>query len=244
MRKFLAATACALAATSAGAQEEPWKFSVTTYLWTAGTEVTTETPSGDEVSAELSFADAFDALDFAFSGTFEARKGKLGFFTDGQYLNLTTSSSPSGPLADDVFIGSKLTIISAYGTYRIYEEQNVAIDLAGGFRWTKLDSDVRVRGGTVGDVDFSNDADWVDPVIGVRLGAALSERVSAALFVDYGGFDGDSSTWQAVATLGYALNERWTLRGGYRYMEWDREIDGRDVSMNMSGLILGATYNF
>jgi opacity protein-like surface antigen len=81
-------------------------------------------------------------------------------------------------------------------------------------------------------------------VVGVRVSTQLSEKVSAALFVDYGGFSSDSTTWQTALSVGYALNDRWTLRGGYRYMEFDREIDGRDFSLDQSGLLLGATYNF
>ena len=48
----------------------------------------------------------------------------------------------------------------------------------------------------------------------------------------------------AVVTIDYALNDRWVLVGGYRYMEFDREIDGRDFSMDQSGVLFGATYKF
>jgi opacity protein-like surface antigen len=143
-----------------------------------------------------------------------------------------------------VTVRTQLTVISAYAAYRAYEQANVAIDLAGGFRWAKLDSDVSISGGLLGGDEFNSSDDWIDPVIGVRLSTQLSDTVSASLFADYGGFSGDSNTWQAAATLGYALNDSWTLRGGYRYMKFEREIDGRDFSMDQSGLLLGATYSF
>ena len=72
----------------------------------------------------------------------------------------------------------------------------------------------------------------------------MSEKVSAILFADYGGFSGDSTTWQTLVSVDYALSDRWILLGGYRYMEFDREIDGRDFSMDQSGVLLGVTYNF
>jgi opacity protein-like surface antigen len=139
---------------------------------------------------------------------------------------------------------SEMTVISGYAAYRIYEDPCFAIDLAGGFRWASLDSEVNISGGLLAGTSFSSTDDWVDPVIGVRMTGRLSERVSASFFADYGGFSGDSSTWQGLVTLGYELNDRWTLRGGYRYMEFDREINGRDFTMDLSGLLFGATYNF
>jgi opacity protein-like surface antigen len=229
---------------AASAQDMDWKYSLTAYLWTPVTGVSAETPTGQTVDAELSFSDALKDLDFAFMGAFEARRGKLSLFTDGMYTKLSPTNTTPGPLADEVTVRTQLTVISAYAAYRAYEEANVAIDLAGGFRWAKLDSDVSIAGGLLGGDEFSNDDDWIDPVIGVRFSSQISEQVSASLFVDYGGFSSESNTWQVAATLGYALNDKWTLRGGYRYMEFEREIDGRDFSMDQSGLLLGATYNF
>jgi opacity protein-like surface antigen len=135
-----------------------------------------------------------------------------------------------------------MTVISGYAAYRAYEEAGFAVDLAGGFRWANMDTDVTTTGPLT--TEFNKSDDWIDPVVGIRLSTQISEKVSATLFADYGGFSGDSTTWQTAISVGYALNESWTLRGGYRYMEFDREIDGRDFSMDQSGLLLGATYNF
>ena len=237
MKTAVLATAFALVASAAAAED--WRYSMTTYLWTTKTGISAETPLGGTVEGELSFTDALKDLDFAFMGAFEARRGKLSLFTDAMYFKLSpTNTLPSGVV--DVTMRTQMTVISGYAAYRAYEDPTVAIDLAGGFRWAKLDSDVSTSGG----LEFSNSDDWIDPVVGVRLSTQLSEKMSATLFADYGGFNGEDSTWQAVATVGYALNDKWTLRGGYRYMEFNREIDGRDVSMDQSGLLLGATYSF
>jgi len=236
--------ACLLMASAASAQDTGWKYSLTAYLWTTKTGVSAETPTGETVEAELSFSDALKDLDFAFMGAFEAHKGKLSLFTDGMYFKLSPTNSTPGPLTDSVTVRTQMTIISGYAAYRVFEDPGFAVDLAGGFRWANLDSDLSTSGGTIGDTEFNSSDDWADPVIGVRLSKQISEKVSATLFADYGGFSGDSTTWQTLVSVGYALNDRWTLRGGYRYMEFDREIDGRDFSMDQSGLLIGATYNF
>jgi opacity protein-like surface antigen len=158
------------------------------------------------------------------------------------YFKLSPNNTTPGPLTDSVTVRTQMTVISGYAAYRVFEDQSFAVDLAGGFRWANLDSDVSTTGPLT--TEFNSSDDWIDPVIGVRLSTQISEKVSATLFADYGGFSGDSTTWQTAVSVGYALNDSWTLRGGYRYMEFDREIDGRDFSMDQSGLLLGATYNF
>jgi opacity protein-like surface antigen len=242
MKTAIAAATCVLMASAASAQDMDWKYALTAYLWTTKTGVSAETPTGETVEAELSFSDALKDLDFAFMGAFEARKGKLSLFTDGMYFKLSPTNSTPGPLTDSVTVRTQMTVISGYAAYRVYDDPSIAVDLAGGFRWANLDSDVSTVGALT--TEFNSSDDWIDPVVGVRVTTQLSEKVSANVFVDYGGFSSDSTTWQAALSVGYALNESWTLRGGYRYMEFDREIDGRDFSMDQSGLLLGATYNF
>lgn len=242
MKTAIATAACMLMASAAAAQDGDWTYSLTAYLWATKTAVSAQSPSGETVEAELSFSDALENLDFAFMGAFEARKGKLGLLADGMYFKLSPNNETRGPLTDSVTIRTQMTVVSGYATYRVVEDQDLAVDLAGGFRWANLDSDVSTTG--VLTTAFEKNDDWIDPVIGVRLSTQLSDTVSATLFADYGGFSSDSTTWQTAVTVGYALNERWTLRGGYRYMEFDREIDGRDFSLDQSGLLLGATYNF
>ncbi|SEM44580.1 Outer membrane protein beta-barrel domain-containing protein [Gemmobacter aquatilis] len=244
MKTILAAIACAALASPAVAQSSEWQYSLTTYIWATDTGISAETPSGETVEAELSFSDALKELDFALMGTFEARKDKLSLFTDAMYFKLSPTNDTPGPLSDKIRMESQMTVISAYAAYRVYEESNFAVDVAGGLRWADLTSDVTIIGGSLDGTAFSNGDSWVDPVIGLRLSGKLSDKVSASFFADYGGFDGGNSTWQGVVTVGYALNDRWTLRGGYRYMEFNREIDGRDFSMDQSGLLVGATYNF
>jgi opacity protein-like surface antigen len=247
MKTAIATAACVLlasAASAASAEDLDWKYGLTAYFWLTNTGISAETPTGETVDAKLSFSDALKDLDFAFSAIFEARKGKWSLLTDGAYFKLSPTNSTPGPLTESVTVQTQATIISGYAAYRVFEAPSFAVDLAGGFRWANLDSDVSTSGGTIGDTKFNSSDNWADPVIGVRLSTQISEKVSAILFADYGGFSGDSTTWQTLVSVDYALNDRWTLLGGYRYMEFNRQIDGRDFSMDQSGVLLGVTYNF
>ena len=55
----------AIMSSPAVAQNGPWTFDATSFLWINDTGVTADTPRG-ELSAELSFSNAIDALDFAY----------------------------------------------------------------------------------------------------------------------------------------------------------------------------------
>lgn len=244
MKTFVAAAVCSLVGSAAFAQGHDWQYSLTTYIWASDTGVRAETPSGGTVETTLSFSDALQDLDFAFAGTFEARKGRLSFFTDASYVKLSTGNSTPGPASNEVNVRTEMTFVSAFAAYRAYEAPAFAVDLAGGFRWTNLSTDVEIIGGTLDGDDFVSGDTWIEPVVGVRMSAKLSEKLSAVVFADIGGFEQDSSTWQALATLNYALNDRWSLVGGYRYMEFERIVDGKDIQMDLSGIVLAATYKF
>ncbi|WP_417678536.1 outer membrane protein [Pseudodonghicola sp.] len=88
---------------------------------------------------------------------------------------------------------------------------------------------------------------WIDPLIAARISTQLNDHWSVTAAFDYGGFgigSASKETWQAIATLGYAVNEDWTVMGGYRHLFVDRQNQGTDYSLEMTGLIFGATYRF
>ena len=97
LRKLAApALAAALAATSPLAAQaqtaDPWQFEVSIYGWFPGISGTTSfPPSGNGPRVDVSMGDVLDALKFAFFGTFEARKGQWGLWTDLAYADLGAS---------------------------------------------------------------------------------------------------------------------------------------------------------
>ena len=73
----------------------------------------------------------------------------------------------------------------------------------------------------------------------------FNERWSANAVVDYGGFDGaKDTTWQALASVNYAFNDRWSLRGGWRYLDIQKEMGGLDVETELNGPIIGVGIRF
>jgi opacity protein-like surface antigen len=233
----------ALSALPAVAQESQWTYDLSFNLWLSDTAVSTDTPFG-KVDAELSFSDALQDLDFAFMGTFQARNGPWSVLTDLLYFNLTADApTPLGTLYSEVSTGSKITVLSGYLAYRVHEEPTFAVDLGVGLRGFWTDLDTTLVGASAATETFSQTKNWVDPIVAARIRMAFSDDWFGTLMLDAGG-TGDSSTWQALATVGYRLNDSWTLQGGYRYLQAEWDTDNGQSSLEFSGPILGVAYRF
>ncbi|MCZ0963854.1 outer membrane beta-barrel protein [Paracoccus benzoatiresistens] len=233
----------ALSCGAAFAQDGDWSYGITAYGWFNDTGITTDTPQG-EVDAELSFSDALDNLDFAFMGAVEARNGPWGVMSDLLYFKLSAeASTPRRLLFSDAQIESEITVLSAYATYRAYETANMAFDVGAGVRGFWIDLDTTLVGAAAPTQTINQDKNWVDPLIAARFRMDFNEKTFGTLFLDAGG-TGDSRSWQALATVGYRLNEQWEFQGGYRYLEATWDTDFGESSMDFSGPILGATYRF
>ncbi len=244
MKKLCSGLAIALLfAGPAIAQDSGWTYDISMNLWLTDTGVTADTPHG-QVDAELSFSDAIQDLDFAFMGTVEARNGPWGIIGDLNYFNITADGpSPAGLAYSEVAVGNKVTLLSGYVTYRVHQDDKVAVDLGGGFRsfWTSMDT--TFVGASAPTVVLEQSKDWVDPVVAARIRFAFSDQWFGTLMFDAGG-TGDTQTWQALATVGYRLNEHWLMQGGYRYIEAEWDTDYGQSSFDFSGPILGVTYSF
>lgn len=240
---WAAGCAALLAAAAGPAAAQNWTFDFSAYLWMNDTTVTSDTPLG-EVESTLRFSDAIEDLQFAFMGTVEARNGPWSVIGDLLYFNLADiASTPAGIEFSEVDAESKITVLSSYLTYRVYDDANVAVDLGGGFRafWTSVDT--TFVGAAAPTESFSQDKNFVDPVVAARIRMAFSDQWFGTLLLDAGGLD-DSSTWQALATVGYRVNDSWAIQGGYRYMEAKWDTDFGEASLEFSGPIIGATYRF
>lgn len=90
-----------------------------------------------------------------------------------------------------------------------------------------LGSDVHVPSAFLGGVDQAKQetVDWVDPLVGLRITAGITQRFSVFVMGDVGGWGiGNASdlTWQVMGGPRFALSDRVTLFGGYRYLKVDR----------------------
>jgi opacity protein-like surface antigen len=244
MKRTTLACLCALAAGPAAAQDGAWSFAATGYLWLPETKTTADTAFG-EVESTLSISDAISDLEFGFMGAIAAQRDRWSLIGDLIYTDLQTgSSTPRGFLFEKGRIDNELTIVSGFAAYRVAETEQVAFDVAGGFRLFSVDVDGKLQGAAVPTETFGGSETWIVPLIGARAIMPFADRWTATLSGDFGGTGSDDRTWQALGSLDYAFNERWSALLAFRYLSFDKSIGGTDTTIEMYGPALGVTYRF
>ena len=75
----------------------------------------------------------------------------------------------------------------------------------------------------------------------------MGEDWSGTLYDDVGGFGISSSsdiTFQALASVGYQIDDTFCVVTGYRFLRIEREIDPAEITVDTSGPFLGAKIKF
>lgn len=242
MRTLLTATALA-AGLAAPAVAESWTYAVSPYLWLSGLDTSASTPRGD-FNLSMSPSDVLSELDVGFMGVAEARNGPWSLILDFIYSDLSESRdfAPGAPYASAT-VSNQLTAATLYAGYRVHAGRT-SVDLLAGARYYDLDFRLSAAAGTAPGFSLPSGSSWTDPVVGLRLRHDFNDRWFGTVVADFGGFSGDSDTWQAFTSLGYNLGPRWSLQGGWRHMSISKDMGAVDLDIDMSGLLLGATYRF
>lgn len=227
------------------AHAEKWEKAITLYGWVPGLDASIGTNHGD-LEASPSGGDILKSLDMVFMGTFEAGKGSWRFIKDILYVELShKKDTPFGVAFANGEADLKMTAATGYVAYNFFESERASYELAGGVRYFDLNSRVTLNAGVLPSETARLSDDWFVPVVGLRGNWKLSDSWSATGFVDYGqSFSGSSETWQVLGTLNYAFNDSWSARFGYRIMDVDKTVKGRDVDINLSGPVIGVSYRF
>lgn len=253
MRHLLSAACLLAAAGTASAQTAPaahspaadgWTFALSPYVWLPGLSTSIGTPRGT-VDVDTSASDAVSDLNFALMGAAEARNGRWGLILDLIYSDISMSqSTPLGLLWEEGEVTTKLTAFTVYAGYRVLETDRASLDILGGGRLYRLDVDFSLSPGVAGGLDYDLSDDWANPVVGLRGRYAFNDKWYATALGDFGGLGADDSSWQAFASVGYQFNPTWSVQGGWRYMDVQRQIDNIDVDVSLNGPILGFTARF
>ncbi|MFC4622505.1 hypothetical protein ACFO3A_09780 [Comamonas nitrativorans] len=219
-----------------------WRFQVTPYVWMAGSagdmRPTAQAPT---LHSRKSFSEILNHLDGAFFLHATARQQRFVALGDVTYASL----SDAGKLPPGVSIRGKLrqTSISALAGYQLlHDHPRHNLDALGGVRFWHIRTSVTVP---ALQRRASGSADWVDPVIAVRLRSQLAPRWSSLLYADVGGFGvGARSTWQVMGSINYALKDNVHLSLGYRHLAVDYRKNGMLLNIQQGGPLLGATWQF
>lgn len=224
--------------------ESAWQVRAALYGW--GTALDGEvTLRGNNVPVDSGFDDILDNLDFAVMGAVEIGNGKWSLLADLFYAELSSSNSKGNldfKSQLDQFIGNFVI------TCNMIDNPCTRFDVYAGARVNSLDADLDItRTGLRREGIFSGSESktWVDPILGVRVQQELPNRFFMRGAGDIGGFGVSSDfTWQALAALGYHINDSASVLLGYRGIGTDYEDGAFGYDVISHGLLLGFECKF
>jgi hypothetical protein len=254
------------AAAQAQAATEEWKFEATIYGWMPAIDAGVSFPTSIgniDVSKSYSPHAVINAIKFAAFTSLEAKKGKVGFWTDLFYADfgglkggLRQFDGGRLPIPPDVTsnltMDLKTLIWTVSGTYALAATPEYTIDVLGGARLLDMTSTLdyefstSVAGhplsGRSGTSEVSENF-W-DAVVGLkgRANVGADGKWFIPYYVDVG--TGQSQlTWQVSAGVGYRFG--WgSVVATWRYLDYNFKSDSKLQSMTINGPTIGVAFQF
>lgn len=218
---------------------EGWWFRAAPYGWVTAIEGDMRigplsTPVG------VSMKDALQDLDMAAMGILEAGFGRWSLGADITYVKVSDDIGGGGRLFRSFRMEQKQWVINPALAYRVIDDDDYFMEVFGGVRINIFEADLTGRLTRGGEITRGASVDWVDPVVGVRGQAEITDRFFFRYNGDIGGFGaGSELTWQAFGGFGLRLNEYVSLGLGYRALGVDYDKDAFALDTITHGPLLG-----
>jgi hypothetical protein len=259
MNVLVAALAATLATTAPAVAQQTesdtppadrWTISVAPYLWAASMDGNA-TVGGIKADVDLPFSDILKDLSGGLMMAVDVDKGRFGIGFNGLFARVS-SDTDVGPIEIDTTSDTGQLAVMPF--YRLVEWQygesssgrplRLVVAPEAGFRYTHLRTELEIRRGRT--VDSSEN--WIDPLIGSRIGLGLTDRWAIAGEANIGGFGvGSDFTWNAQAYVGYRTSlfgRSTTFLLGYRALNQDYNHNDFEWDVTMHGPIIGTAVRF
>jgi hypothetical protein len=203
---------------------------------------------GRDASFKASASDLLSHFRFGLLGYVEARHNRLLVPIDMMFMRLGDDKALPFPNVGANTANVKMTefILTPKLGVRLIDGKMFKADALAGIRYWYMGENLQFSPSTLG-LNFSKSQNFVDPVVGGRIEAAVSPKVVTTIAGDVGGWGtGSQLEYQVVGLLGYKLKPAMTLQAGYRYLYVDYAKSGQAaavVKTAMSGVVLGVTLN-
>jgi outer membrane protein OmpA-like peptidoglycan-associated protein len=232
------------AAAPVAAQDAPWEFLMSPYLWASGTKAKVSPPgTAGSHQVDVKFKDIIKNLDgVPIIGAGEIRKGRFGVLTDVMYLPIATRIDTRNVLFNDGKSEMSTLMVAMAAFYRVADDTAIKADVGAGFRLWSISSKTTLNPGLLPGLSVKVSETFVDPILAVRANLALSDRWSVTGYFDIGGFDLGKTelTWQLMGTVNYRAADWVDLRMGWRHLAVER----KKITVDLTGPIVGATFRF
>jgi hypothetical protein len=194
-------------ATSAPPVGEPtsdWHFAVSPYLWFPGVHGTIGA-RGHDASIHESPGDLLSHFRFGLMGLVDTRYKRIVIPVDIMWIRLGANNAL--PLTDEAVTahvkGQEFILTPKIG-YRLVDSEIIKIDALAGFRYWHFGANLRLSTSETSTQTFSGSENWVDPLVGGRILANLSPKISVSMGGDVGG-------WNTGSLIDYQIGESWAI---------------------------------
>src|SRR3954447_906000 len=222
----------------------------TTYVWFpwTGVDVRPANTRFPSASTTIDPGNLYGHLTWVpFMGQAEFRSGPFGVVVDYIHAPLKSGISTRNILFGGGTGDFTINTGSAVFLYRALAlpEQNADIGL--GFRAWGLDGAIALNPlrQRVSPITVANGISWADPLIAARYHYDFGNGFAATAYGDLGGFGvGAHFDWQLLGTIDYAMRPGLDLHVGFRSLNFSYGAPRANISMNMNGPIISATFRF
>ena len=225
-----------------GEPTSDWHFAVSPYLWFPGVHGTIGA-RGHDASIHESPGDLLSHFRFGLMGLVDTRYKRIVIPVDMMWIRLGANNAL--PLTDEAVTahvkGQEFILTPKIG-YRLVDSEIIKIDALTGFRYWHFGANLRLSTSETSTQTFSGSENWVDPLVGGRILANLSPKISVSMGGDVGGWNtGSLIDYQIGGVLGYRIKPAVVLQVGYRYLATDFRSGGTTINLVTSGVLFGAT---
>jgi len=262
----MAAVACGLGVAmvpAASAQvSDRWQFGASLYGWFPSISgETTFPPQGGSTNVSVNADDIVANLNFVFMGSFEARKGRWGAFTDVIYMDVGDTKSQTrefslggaglpADVSGNLHYDLKSWVWTLAGEYRVVADPGTTMDAFVGARYVDVKQSIDYElGGNVASIPIldrsgnrSLKVSNLDGIVGVkgRLSFGDQRRWFVPWYLDVGAGDSDL-TWQAMGGVGYSF--AWgEIVAAWRYLDY--QLGGQVDSLTLSGPAVAVNFRW
>jgi len=224
-----------------------WQLSVTPYFWFSGIEGDVKVRE-NTADVDVGFDDILDALDYGVQVHIEAQHGRWGLLLDPTFMALSVDDDDLDAVVN-AELETDLWIVEFGGFCRIVDLPGdrgfpMSLDVLLGGRYWNLETQL-----DIGPLSRESDNDWVDPFIGLRWIAQLTDRLLVHIRADVGGFaiyeDASELTWNIYAGPAMKLSKNMTLVSGYRALGIDKEEGNNfEADLTFAGPEIGLHIQF
>ena len=242
---IVAIVSCLLLPGGKAEAADNWEWTLVPFFWLADIGVDVVIDDTPVLGLDIKATDLIDKVEMVFSGRFEGRRGRGGFFVDLTYMSLSDSLTlPDGPSID---ADLSQTLFEGGGFYRLKDESS-GLDLLVGVRVFEIDSVMDIGlGDELTTVDSTTTQ--VDGFIGLRYVGPIGKKWSYALRGDIGAGDTELSL-NALVGFGYEVGQtgKYSLVFGWRHLQFEtEETEGSTKvtsDMSLSGPGVGLQIKF